>query len=1142
MRIARGRSFALPTFTAAVVFAGMLVGSVATASAAAPDEVPGAVEAEQLAEQSSKSIIIGSQTTEQSQVKANPDGSRTLVTHTHPVRVKQNDAWTAVNLDLAPRPDGSLAPKAAPVSMVFTAGGVGSAGKPVARLIKGDAEVGFSWDTDLPPVRISGQTATYPEVLPGVDLELQTSLTGFAQNLVVKTAEAARNPQLRKITFKSHTKNTTITGPGQGAAKLAAGADGLVVTGPDGNQIFSGDASRMWDSSASPRHATMGVEVGENTISITPDQNFLVDPNTTYPVRLDPDYSCTSCSKTHHAVVQSPWKDAQNYDVTSGQLFDLKSGYLNGAALQTPNGAAGVSRTYFEINTWPIVGKKISSATLHARVSSTYSCSPTPTELWNTWGINTGTTWNNQPGWISNLSENNTRNNAVHCPTDGGADFNAFSAVVRAAAEPWGATTFMFKAKYEDSLDASWRRFDLNPYLEVKYNSYPNPPSDLGLQGWGPNGADAFPCRVGDSRPWIGRSSTRVRLRARLTDPDGGMMDAGFRLTVGPNNNYTWNGQDIHTFNVPSGSFAEVEVPDGWIANDGVHGFHLWSGDYELSSWSPSCEFMIDTISPNTPAVSSSDYPQTGAGGSVGRTGNFTFSPNGNTGPSGSMDVARYGWSLNDTTFGNEVVVTQANGTVTVPITPKRGGRNSLYVQAYDKAGNPAANPKEYWFNVADAANPVAAWNFDETSGMTAADITGAGRSLTLNGATFGSGYANNGQVNTTSSFSSTSSPVVDTSRAFSVAAWVKLNNNNGFFTVASQDGNAASGFYLQYAQDANRWSFSSTTSDAALPASTRAISAAPPELGVWTHLLGTYDPDTHKLALYVNGKLEGSATATLWNAAGAFVVGAAKSSGTRADRLPGVIDHVQVWNCQVSAEEAARHSNLAVLRAHYNLDERIGTTTKDEVTGQNATFSGGVDWSGTSVDPDDPDQILTSKDKWLNFNSSWTGQATGPKPAILRTDRSYTVSAWVRHGGIDSSARGVVSMGDATHSPFILGFRPETGKWGFLLTRTSSGGGRYALSDLPAQANKWVHLAATFDATTGTIALYVDGVKQSAFDGPNTGLQTFNGSGGVLMGHAMWAGNKSDFWKGDVDDVRLYSGVLTGADIEDIRTSTKHR
>ncbi|MGW4211689.1 LamG-like jellyroll fold domain-containing protein [Lentzea sp. NPDC004789] len=1143
---ARGRGFALPAFSAALVLAATFNGSVATASAAAPDEAADAASAAKIAKQSGKSVTIGSQTTETSEVKANPDGSRTLIAYTHPVRVKQNGAWAAVDLALVRQADGSLAPKAAPVTMSFTSGGPGSAAGPIAKLAKGEAEVGFGWDSDLPPARISGNTATYPDVLPGVDLEVQAALTGFAQNLVVKTAEAAKNPKLAKISFKSHTKNTTIGKAPAPSAKARAAAepstDGLVVTGPDGKPVFSGDASRMWDSSASARRAVMGVEVGADTVSITPDQTFLSDRNTTFPVRLDPDYYCTTCWKTHHAVVQSPWPKATNFDVTSGDLNDLKAGYLNGPELGSSE--AGVSRSYFQMATNDIIGKRISSATLHAKVTRSYSCAPTPTELWLTNWIDQSTTWNNQPSWTRVLSENNVHNHPTKCATDGGADFDATSAAVDAANGGWGTTTFMFKAKNEASLDASWRRFDLNPYLEVKYNSPPEPPRDHGIEGWGPNAADALPCRAGSTRPEVATSTPR--LRARVVDPDGGILSqVGFAVHRGPAGNSTWIAELVAT-NVPSGSFAEVTLPPNLVTGSGIYNWSVYASDGSLiSPWAGNCEFTVDSVPPNTPAVSSTDYPTTGVNGSVGHTGTFTFSPNGNTGLNGTMDVVAYGWSLNTDTFENRVDVTGADGVMAVPITPTQGGSNVLYVQAYDKANNRASAARTYVFNVADPSGPVAAWSFDETGGTTAADTSGKGHPLSLNGATFGSGYAKNGQVNSTSSFSSTSSAMVDNSRAFSVSAWAKLDKADSDYTVASQDGSRVSAFSLKYSKDVDRWSFSATTADQDSPGLIRASSAVSPQLGVWTHLLGTYEPNLHKMLLYVNGKLEGSAdAASLWKATGPFVVGAAKRSGTRVEQLPGTIDHVQVWDRALSAAEAASQNNFAVLRARYNLDERIGTTTKDEVSGQNGTLSGGVAWAGTPADPLDPNQILTSKDKWLNFDSSGTGEVAGQHPQNLRTDRSYTVSAWVRHAGLDNASRAAVGMGDASYSPFLLGYRAETGKWGFLLTKTPTGDGYYALSDQPAEANQWVHLAATFDATTGTIKLYVNGVMQNTFASgttTGTGLQTFNGTGDFWVGRGIWGGQRSDEWKGDIDDARIYSGVVTAGSIADMRLATLH-
>ncbi|MEU3645625.1 LamG domain-containing protein [Lentzea sp. NPDC034063] len=491
--------------------------------------------------------------------------------------------------------------------------------------------------------------------------------------------------------------------------------------------------------------------------------------------------------------------------------------------------------------------------------------------------------------------------------------------------------------------------------------------------------------------------------------------------------------------------------------------------------------FAVEPVAPNKPVVSSIDYPTGGFHGSPGRTGIFTFSPD------GSADVVRYGWSLNTDTTANRV---EANGPVDVPVTPSQSGPNALYVRAYDQAGTPSP-VATYLFMVADLSRPVAAWNLDETDGTTAADTTGHGHALTLNGATFGPGYSNNGQVNAAGSFASTSAAVIDTSRAFSVSAWVKLDDEDSSYTIAGQ----GNGFSLGYAN--GRWSFgtaSSTTS---------------PQAGEWTHLLGTYEPG--QVSLYVNGKLEGTATATLANASGPFVLGPGQATAT--------IDHVQVWDRALSAAEAIKHNNFVVPRARYLFDEREGVTTKDEVSGASGTLSDGVTWAGTPIDPDDPNQYLTSEDKWARFDPS--GQVAVPRPADLRTDRSFTVSAWVRPSELGDTAGTVLGTSDGS---FILSYRPDVHRWGLQM------GEAIVHSVYPAEANTWVHLAATYDATTGTAAFYINGEH---YQDDLTGLQSLNGTGDLLVGGGV---------TGAIDDPRVWSGVMDEQDVFRLRLSSLHR
>ncbi|WP_223199062.1 hypothetical protein [Solihabitans fulvus] len=483
-----GVSFLVPALSAPTAMAAPTAPPVSV-----PDEAADEATAARYAHDGHKQVRLASKTSETSETLANPDGSWTLREYTHPVRVKQNDAWTPVDTTLVARPDGGIAPRASAVDVVLNPGGKASAGLPIVKAGQSDKEVGLIWPTDLPTPTLSGDTATYAEVLPGVDLKVQAVTSGYTEALVIKTPQAAKDPRLASVTFGLHTKNTTVeVAKGEGTGKPSsptAPKDGLVVKDNSGAVLFDGNASRMWDSSGTGsdaekqlgpgggrREAAMGVQTGPDHVTIAPDQAFLADPTTKYPVSLDPDTWCTSCGIAHHVVVQDGFRDAHNYDATSGDLTDLKVGYEN-------YDRAGTSRSYVEMNTQPIWDKVISSATLNTTLLHTYTCDGTnddATELWSSWSLDGNTTWNNQPGLNYYLSANNSFN--CHDAPNMTVQFDAKQVAVDAAAKHWGLSAFMLRTFKEQGRVNSWRRFGLNPYLQVSYNSYPNAPTNLTMQ------------------------------------------------------------------------------------------------------------------------------------------------------------------------------------------------------------------------------------------------------------------------------------------------------------------------------------------------------------------------------------------------------------------------------------------------------------------------------------------------------------------------------------------------------------------------------------------------------------------------------------------------------------------------------------
>ncbi|MGH3738951.1 MAG: FG-GAP-like repeat-containing protein [Micromonosporaceae bacterium] len=614
--------------------------------------------------------------TETQEVFANPSGVFTLEQHARPVRVRGADgSWSGVNTALRLGTDGTVSPVAVPVGLTFSAGGTG----PLVRIRVDNQELALRWAAgSLPPPVLTADTATYAEVLPGVDLHVRADVDGFSQVLEVKSAAAAANPALSHIGFGVALAGLTLRLDPTG---------NITAVDTGGAVVFQARAPRMWDSlgevlepparrlepASGARIAAADVELTADGLAVVPAASMFSDPSTKYPVFIDPSFAATRWA---WAPVSQAWPNDRFYN--SGGL--AKSGHYHD---NNAYPAQDVYRSFFRMRMKDLRGKQILSAKLRAYEVWAPSCSARPVELWLTGGIGPATTWNNQPSWTRRLSTVNVAkgNRAGGCD-EGGVDFAATSAVVDAARGNWPDVTLGLRAS-DESDPYGWKKFRNNPVLEVDYNTPPAAPVDLVTD-------PRKPCVTGAGRPYVGTGTPY--LRAMAPDADGhGLTVRFYWQRVG-----TTTSQWLEDTNVAQGEQASVRIPAGQLAHNVSYRWWAVSRDSWASSpVSQACEFTVDLDPPGEPTVTWTDSSQASLA-VVGSPVGLTFTP-----AAGDTDVVGYRFGVNDgaATPSIWVPANQAGGVaVWVPVTPARAGANVVAVVAVDKGGAVSEVPDHLQF------------------------------------------------------------------------------------------------------------------------------------------------------------------------------------------------------------------------------------------------------------------------------------------------------------------------------------------------------------------------------------------------------------------------------------------------------------
>lgn len=1158
---------------------------------------------------SGQPVPVPGATTATDTLTANPNGSLTLTRTATPARQRIGGVWRSLDPTLRRNSDGTITTTATTDPLTISAGG----GGPLAVLQRGGHRLNITMPMALPAPALDRATATYPAVLPGVDLQIIADAQGGLRHvLIVKDATAAANPALRELTIGT-TSSTGLT--------IASDGDGnLTATDRAHQPVFTAPTPLMWDSTratsentntgetskapaaetssntpatdepdipstpagpgSAARVSPVPTKAGPGTITLTP-QGSLLDGSATYPVYIDPGWSKYEPSKSGWATVTKRYPSTKYWNTTPEP---------NGL-MQVGNADGFVSRTLVNIpiNTGLLSGATIDSAKFYLTEVYAYSCTRKRLNLYApagtlTSGNATWNSWENGFGGVIAYGDYAYGYDGS-CPAES-IGFDVTGTIRNDVATGRTTRTFGLAAGSESD-STSWKKFlPSSAVLTVNYNHTPNTPSGMSTSPASACTA-AIPTTVGDSQ---------VALYAPVSDPDGGSLGVTYQFwkTTSPDTILASTNPSQLTY--PSGSTAVFIVPQATLqtAAGGTVTQFSWrvqvTDTLATSGWSVTCSFNFDPTRTGQPTVTVASDPQIGQPATV----QITPPPAGTT-PSG------YLYQLNGAP--PQTIAASGDGSATITITPTRF-TSVLAVTGTTPGGNlgdtatvtfnaaqtiPAADndltgdgipdlltigaqnafPAGLWLakTTTSAVSTVRATNLgangaglngDPTDFTSGQEITGhftgtglqdvlvyhptgdlAGSAVILNGSGDGSVLqTRNGNV------SQVDPAFLTDANGDIPLRFANAGNTSGrnlaYPDLIALSGSASNGYALHYYPSRNRtgsyqyptqlttptptggtdWD-TWTITTCQQPAGTTAMFLWQKTTGtlvLWTDL--AYDLATSALTYNQRGSFTWNKGATVTiQAADIDTSGTpdlwAVSAGTATAWLTSGLDQTPTITAQ-PAKKLLTSRHMWLLNEHENGPV---TTAADIIGTSQLAAKGNAVWhTGDLYSPD----VLLNSNTANTLDPSGTGALTTTSP-IIDTTKSFTVSVWVK----PTITGGVILSEDGAHSSrFILWQETGDKTWRFGMADVDDTSWHYYMITGPVgKLGVWTHLVGTYDASTATMSLYVNGVLGGTAHVART--TSWPSTGSFVIGRYLYNNTPTAYYSGQISTVEVWDQTI---------------
>jgi subtilisin-like proprotein convertase family protein len=310
--------------------------------------------------------------------------------------------------------------------------------------------------------------------------------------------------------------------------------------------------------------------------------------------------------------------------------------------------------------------------------------------------------------------------------------------------------------------------------------------------------------------------------------------------------------------------------------------------------------------------------------------------------------------------------------------------------------------------------------------------------------------------------------------------------------------------------------------------------------LNTWTHIAATYDGTT--TTILVNGTKDTSTTVIQGligiNTDSLYIGG--EFAGVFLPDFKGAIDEVRIWKVALfpSAIQMDQHVPLAI--ANPNPESYFAGLLDAWRLNGNAIDEGGFKQNNGFLHHVTFWDLRQKPVNYVDYNNAIilntvVGYCAAPPSPSFDATTGLTLEAWVYdYFPSDTDFQAIVVKGGATTWDYGLFTAPVAARThaGYRIVFAVNYGDTLASPVVPEET--WMHVAATYDATTHRAIIYVDGDSVAGRTFVSTGLIP-NDPDSLFIGDIRPSQNRYQF-SGQLDEIRVWRNVVRTQD--QIRTN----